>query len=741
MRRVRRMTAAGLVTLGMLAAGLAIVATPALAAPPEAPEAISPAKAITATSVTLEGILNPHKTGEPGRYLLAYGPGNSSCYGNCSVVGGHMTGNMDEKVKGELTGLQPNQEYTFFVDAINEAGEETQSQLVSFTTLRAAPEVEKVVASSNSTEATLQAQIDPNNEETEYTFEYSTKATGETLEGTIVKIPGASPLEGTGTQVSVATGVLPPGANYFYRVMASNTTGTTSGAVKEFATVPTPVTGAVTGIGGGTATFNGHLKPLNEHVATQYHFDYKLGSECTGESSTPSEEAGTGPAGESEEAVAVTGLQPEREYTVCFVTSNALGGEATGAPETFTTLTLPPAVDHESVSGLTPFAATVETQINPNNQLTLCEVKYGTEPTLATSTSTYCETSEGLVYWLPGVFGERSASVRLKGLEADTTYYYRVVANAVESKETGEGAIQSFRTVGQPRTSTGEAQSITRVTAALSGTIDPERGATAYHFVYIDQAAYEKALAEGAENPYAEGATTVRGEAPAGESEEAVQPLIATGLLPETTYHYALVATNEAGSITGQDETFTTGAATPPIVRTGDAGEITMGTATISGTLDARGLDASYAFEVSTEPANPGPPSGGGSIGAGTTEASVSVALQGLQPGTTYYYRVLASSTDGTSYGEIKAFTTPGFPPPLTLPVTPVLLVTPSIAFPTGSQENTGTSETKTLTNAQRLANALKACKKDKSKSKRKACEKAAHKRYGPAKRSKKKGK
>jgi len=50
------------------------------------------------------------------------------------------------------------------------------------------------------------------------------------------------------------------------------------------------------------------------------------------------------------------------------------------------------------------------------------------------------------------------------------------------------------------------------------------------------------------------------------------------------------------------------------------------------------------------------------------------------------------------------------------------------------------TTKPKPLTKAQKLAAALKACKKDKKKSKRLACEKAAHKKYGPpAKKSSKK--
>ncbi len=50
----------------------------------------------------------------------------------------------------------------------------------------------------------------------------------------------------------------------------------------------------------------------------------------------------------------------------------------------------------------------------------------------------------------------------------------------------------------------------------------------------------------------------------------------------------------------------------------------------------------------------------------------------------------------------------------------------------------TGCAKTKALTRAQKLARALKLCHKDKGKAKRVNCEKAAHKKYGPVKQSKK---
>jgi len=77
---------------------------------------------------------------------------------------------------------------------------------------------------------------------------------------------------------------------------------------------------------------------------------------------------------------------------------------------------------------------------------------------------------------------------------------------------------------------------------------------------------------------------------------------------------------------------------------------------------------------------------------------------------------------------------------------TPPSYATPGTATLSGSgnlSERTGvlgtkvTATPKSLTKAEKLALALKACRKDKKKKKRQACEKAAHKRY-PAKKASK---
>lgn len=192
------------------------------------------------------------------------------------------------------------------------------------------------------------------------------------------------------------------------------------------------------------------------------------------------------------------------------------------------------------------------------------------------------------------------------------------------------------------------------------------------------------------------------------------------------------MAYNEEGRTVGPEETFTTAAATPPVLTTGEAVGVTQTTATITGTVDTNGLQSTYGFEVGTEPGNYGPVTGLGTFSAAATE-TVSLTLEDLQPGTTYYYRLCATNEDGTSCGAEGTFTTAGVPNPFPVPVTLALLSIPPGAFAVEPEPAKPTPKPTQPTNKQKLEKALKACKKDK-KSKRARCEKQARKKYGPKK-------
>ena len=82
-----------------------------------------------------------------------------------------------------LTGLEPDREYAFCIIAYSLAAEPSQGAVVPFKTLPLAPAVEHESASVSSTAATLEAQVNPENQETTFSFEYATEEKGGVLEG------------------------------------------------------------------------------------------------------------------------------------------------------------------------------------------------------------------------------------------------------------------------------------------------------------------------------------------------------------------------------------------------------------------------------------------------------------------------------------------------------------------------------------------------------------------------------
>jgi len=435
----RSLTAGALATLLAVVGVLLFSAASALAAPPETPETRK-ASAITGTTATLNGVLNAKaKVAEPLEYDFLYQQSALECAEGIAVPEAPVKtpGKPKEAVSANVTGLEPSKPYTFCVLAKHNA-ESSSGLPVTFKTLGVAPKVDSESTSAvNSTGATFEAQVNPNNQETTFKFEYSTKATGETLEGTITTVEGAAPMPaGFGDQLaSVSTGaVLEPGTTYFYRVVAEDgTPPATKGSVQSFTTVPTPHTDPVEAITATTATLSGHLS-LNS-ADTKYSFDYKLGTECTGGTTTPTADAGTG-ATTASESVPVTGLQPHHEYAVCLVISNAFGSEQ-GSPATFTTSSEAPLIEEASVLEVSGDSATFQGVLNPTGAETTYKFEYG-------PSSSYGATAP-----VPdGKAGAGSTAMtvesHVQGLTSNTLYHYRLAAT--NALGTTVGPDQTFAT-------------------------------------------------------------------------------------------------------------------------------------------------------------------------------------------------------------------------------------------------------------------------------------------------------
>jgi hypothetical protein len=105
----------------------------------------------------------------------------------------------------------------------------------------------------------------------------------------------------------------------------------------------------------------------------------------------------------------------------------------------------------------------------------------------------------------------------------------------------------------------------------------------------------------------------------------------------------------------------------PPVATTGAASAVTLQSATLAGSVDAKGAPTSYHFEY-------GPTTGYGSTTPSTAAGSSSGAapagatLDGLSPATTYHYRLVATNAGGTAKGGDQTFTTASPPPGSTPP-------------------------------------------------------------------------
>ncbi|MBC8427113.1 MAG: hypothetical protein H8E00_00495 [Deltaproteobacteria bacterium] len=92
-----------------------------------------------------------------------------------------------------------------------------------------------------------------------------------------------------------------------------------------------------------------------------------------------------------------------------------------------------------------------------------------------------------------------------------------------------------------------------------------------------------------------------------------------------------------------------------PKVITGSATSVTSTSATLNGTVNPKGEAATYYFEYGTS-TNYGSTTSSASAGSGSSAVSVSAPISGLISDTTYHYRLAATNSEGTSYGDDKTF-------------------------------------------------------------------------------------
>ena len=186
-----------------------------------------------------------------------------------------------------------------------------------------------------------------------------------------------------------------------------------------------------------------------------------------------------------------------------------------------------------------------------------------------------------------------------------------------------------------PTVATGDHSNVTDNTAVLHGAINPNGASTTYYFQWGLNTAY--------------GVNSVAHSAGHGTKPVAVATT-ASGLIPGTTYHYRLVATNGAGTTLGADRTFTTTGNPPPGVTTGPATQVGKNSATVTAVISPNNQATSYYFQYGTSAAY-GLQTAPATVAAGAAPVTVTATLQGLEARSVFHYRIVALHGNAPAQG------------------------------------------------------------------------------------------
>jgi phosphodiesterase/alkaline phosphatase D-like protein len=442
-----------------------------------------------------------------------------------------------------------------------------------------------------------------------------------------------------------------------------------------FDLVPLPdvTTGPVSEIQRTSVKLEGEVNPDGEEV-TSCEFEYGT-TTSYGHTAPcmPAPGSGTSPVPVSAE---VNGLVAQTTYHYRLVAHNAHGPRA-GADGQFTTLVAVEGVLTGEASEVQAMTATFNGSLEPNGT----DVRYFFEYGPVGSFGSVTESADA-----GSATEDKSVSVAVSGLVPHQVYNVRLVAENTFGRTTGESSYFITPIIPPQIPGTPSVSFVGSQSAVLNTSLNPEHTFTRYHYEY-------------GPCPTLVGCATVQST---GDETSSVYGLTGasqeiSGLAPQTTYSYRLVASNEfeeegkaiGGKATGTEGVFTTASAPAPSAETGGFGAVYQTSAIITGIVNPEGVPASYAFELgvyngaSTQYAVVS----SGSAGSSAVPVEEALQLTGLQPGTTYAYRIAVSSgyIDNESHtlqGATVTFGTGGSPSVLVLPPVLAQLPIPNIAFP-----------------------------------------------------------
>jgi hypothetical protein len=272
-----------------------------------------------------------------------------------------------------------------------------------------------------------------------------------------------------------------------------------------------------------------------------------------------------------------------------------------------------------------PDEATVHGTVDPNGMaITECLFEYGT-------TEEYGQTAPCDATPPPGS-GPTAVSATLSGLAPDgNVYHFRLSASNANGTERSSDS--TFATGASVITEPTD--QIAETTAVVHGKVFPFEGP------YIG-CKFEYGLASEATLPEEASCVPSAATFPVDGAYHNVSAHLVGLLANDTRYRVRLTASTASGTVSGQTMVFTT-SGDPELseVRSRDAGQKS---AFLEATVDPHGFETEYAIEWGPT-SSYGQVALSGMVEPGQGPTTVTARLTGLEPATSYHFRVVAASS------------------------------------------------------------------------------------------------